>query len=129
MAEPRNFYYIIEAICADDPRYKPDAYEFVVQALHFTQKKLKKQGHVMGVELLEGIRDYAIDQFGPMARTVLNHWGICSTEDFGNIVFTMVERRVLSKTGEDSLGDFKDVYDFEHAFGNVLRDCCIQDTE
>ena len=129
MSEQKNFYHIVEELCSRDTRYKPDAYEFVVQALHFTQHKLKRQGHIAGAELLNGIRDFAIDQYGPMAKTVLKHWGIMKTEDFGNIVFSMVEHHILSKTAEDSADDFKGVYDFDHTFDHVLRDCCIQDPE
>jgi uncharacterized repeat protein (TIGR04138 family) len=129
MTEPKGFHQIVEEICARDHRYKADAYEFVIAGLHFTQKRLNRCGHVMGGELLNGIRDYAIDQYGPMAKTVLNHWGIRSTEDFGNIVFLMVENKILSKTDEDTATDFRSVYDFDEAFGNVLRDCVIQDQE
>lgn len=122
MKKQNNFYQVVEEICAKDSRYKADAYEFVLQALHFTQGKLKKEGHVTGRQLLEGIRDFAIEQYGPMAKTVPTHWGITKTQDFGNIVFNMIERNLLSKTESDTLGDFRDVYDFQAAFGNVLRD-------
>jgi uncharacterized repeat protein (TIGR04138 family) len=127
MQEQKSFYQIIEEICATDGRYKPDAYEFLMQALHFTQSKLKKAGHVTARELLEGIREFVIKQYGPMVKIVLNHWGITKTEDFGNIVFNMVDRKLLSKTDEDSVDDFKDVYDFEAVFGNVLRDSVIKE--
>lgn len=126
MSEKKNFYQAIDEICAKDSRYNPDAYEFVMQALHFTQGKLKREKHVTGRELLEGIREFVIEQYGPMAKTVLRHWGISKTEDFGNIVFNMVDKKLLSKTEEDSIADFKDVYDFEHVFGNILRDSAIK---
>ncbi len=129
MAKQKNFYQVIEEICARDNRYKPDAYEFVMQALHFTQHKFNKETHVTGRELLEGIREFVIEQYGPMAKTVLAHWGITRTLDFGNIVFNMVDKKLLSKTDEDSIEDFKDVYDFEVVFGNVLRDSVIKDRE
>ncbi len=127
MEEKKDFYQQVEEICAQDKRYKPDAFEFVMQALAFTQDKFKRQKHVTGKELLEGIRELAIQQFGPMAQTVFAHWGIAKTRDFGNIVFLMVENKVLSKTEQDSLEDFQDVYDFEEAFGNVLRDSVIKE--
>lgn len=125
MKEKKDFYQVIEEICANDSRYKPDSYELVMQALHFTQAKLKKQGHLSGQELSEGIRQFAIEQYGPMAKTVLNHWGINKTEDFGSIVFNMIEKKLLSKTENDSLDDFKDIYDFDAAFSNVLGDSII----
>ena len=127
MEKKRNFYQVIEEVYEEDGRYKPDAYEFVMQALHFTQNKLKKEAHVTGRELLEGIRDFAIEQYGPMAMTVLGHWGITKTADFGGIVFKMIDKKILSKTEKDSVDDFNNVYDFNAAFGHVLRDCVIQE--
>jgi len=122
VADKENLYQIIVDICLRDSRYKPDAYEFIIQALHFTQVRLKRGGHVTGFELCQGLRDYAIEQYGPMAKTVLNHWGISKTDDFGNIVFNMIDKKILSKTETDSLADFQDVYDFKVIFSNILRD-------
>ncbi|MBN1912783.1 MAG: hypothetical protein JW788_00125 [Candidatus Omnitrophica bacterium] len=125
MEEKKDFSRIIEEVFTRDSRYKPDSYEFLMQSLAFTQKKLKRQGHISGRELLEGIREFAIDQYGPMAKTVLSHWGISKTRDFGNMVFNLIEEKVLSRTEEDSLDDFNDIYDFDSAFGNVLRNITI----
>ena len=129
MEEKRDFYQTVEEICAKDGRYKPDSYEFLMQALHFSQDKLKRQGHITARELLEGIRELAIEQYGPMVKTVLKHWGIAKTGDFGNIVFNMAENKLLSKTETDSIDDFKDVYDFDVVFGNVLRDNIIKEIQ
>jgi uncharacterized repeat protein (TIGR04138 family) len=96
-----------------------------MQALSFTQKKMEKEGHVSGKELLEGIREFALQQYGPMTKTLLNHWGITKTADFGNIVFNMIENKLLSKTESDSIEDFKDVFDFEVAFKHILKDIVI----
>ena len=120
MADKNNFFAQVEEICAKDNRYSPDSYEFVMGALGFTQKKLKKTGHLSGKELLGGMRDYVIEQYGPMAKTVLNHWGIYTTQDIGNIVFNMVNKKLLSKTEEDSKNDFEAVYDFNVVFANIL---------
>lgn len=127
MDEQKSFYELVEEICRQDNRYKPDAYEFLMQALHHTQKKLNRNTHVSGKELLEGIRELAIEQYGVMAQTVLSHWGISSTEDFGAMVFSMVEKKILSKTETDSLDDFKAGYDFKEAFGNIFRTIVIKD--
>ena len=121
-----KFYDLVEEICSQDKRYKPDAYEFVLQGLGFTQTKLKVQTHVSGKELAGGLRDFAINQYGALARSVLSHWGINQTQDFGNIVFSMIEKKLLSKTVEDSLADFKTVYDFEEAFANVLENSMME---
>lgn len=109
-------------ICERDPRYKDDAYEFVLEALSYTQKRLRRSRHVTGKELLEGIKDLLIGKFGPLTLTVLQHWGIKTTEDFGYIVFNMVEKKILSKTEEDNIESFKDVYDFEAVFNKRYRD-------
>lgn len=111
-----NFYQRIEELAKRNPRYKAEAYEFLMQALHFTQKKLNRKGHVTGKELAEGVKEYALEKFGPMARTVFEHWGITKTDDFGELVFNMVENNLMSKTDKDSKEDFRGIYDFKEAF-------------
>ncbi|MCK4755553.1 hypothetical protein KAS56_01315, partial [candidate division WOR-3 bacterium] len=93
-----------------------EAYLFVLEALFCTRKKFKKEKHVSGQELLEGIKDLALNRYGSTAKMVFNHWGIKKTVDLGDIVFNMVNAKLLSKTEEDSLDDFKDVYNFEDVF-------------
>jgi uncharacterized repeat protein (TIGR04138 family) len=108
-----------------EARYHLNAYKFVYQALRFTQQNLKRgipegseseEAHISGVELLEGIRAFALEQFGLMTRTVFRFWGIRGTGDFGRIVFELIDRGEMSKTDRDQLSDFFDVYDFEDAF-------------
>jgi uncharacterized repeat protein (TIGR04138 family) len=116
-----SFEEALELIRARDNRYERDAYLFVREALDYTQKSIARGGrgrqrHVTGQELLAGIRDYALEQFGPMAATVLEQWGIRSCSDFGEIVFNMVEIGLLAKTPEDSRADFAEGYDFFEAF-------------
>ena len=79
-----------------------------------------KPRHITGQEFCDGIRRYAIDQYGPLARTVLEYWGIHETLDFGKIVFALVDIGLMRKTEEDSLDDFKGVYDFKTAFSTKL---------
>ena len=110
-----------------DPRYAYEAYQFVQEALEYTQKKLGRaprpekpedvepQHHVRGWELLDGIRDLALREFGLMARTVFRMWGIQRTDDFGEIVFNLVESNLMSKTDEDNRKDFQNVYDLDEA--------------
>lgn len=105
----------------EDSRYAADAYAFVGEALEFTTKKMNKPAagvgrHVTGGELLEGIRLFALQEYGPMAKTILNTWGIRECRDFGHIVFNMVNRKILRKTDEDSLDDFNHGFDFDAAF-------------
>jgi uncharacterized repeat protein (TIGR04138 family) len=98
------------------PRYQEAAYLFVLAALNHVLERLTEPRHISGRELAEGVRDLALERFGPMARTVLEHWGIERTEDVGAIVFALVECNVLIKQEEDSPADFADVYDFDEAF-------------
>jgi uncharacterized repeat protein (TIGR04138 family) len=116
-----NFEEAVEQIRAKDPRYQPDAYAFVREALDHTQKGIVKDGkgrirHVTGQELLKGIREYALAQYGPMALALLEEWGVHTCEDFGAIVFNMVEIGLLAKTDKDSQADFAGGYDFGEAF-------------
>jgi uncharacterized repeat protein (TIGR04138 family) len=116
-----SFDEAIEQIRIKDSRYQRDSYHFVREALDFTKKGVSKQSddpvwHVTGQELLGGIREFALVQFGPMAMTVLAEWGIRTTEDFGEIVFNMVDVGLLAKTEKDSRADFQNVYDFFDAF-------------
>ncbi len=111
----------LELMRQKDPRYAREAYFFVREALDYTQKTIGKDNrgvirHVSGQELLAGIRDYALSQFGPMAMMVLEEWGIRACEDFGEIVFNMVEFGVLAKTEKDSRADFAGGYEFHEAF-------------
>ncbi len=106
---------------AKDARYTRDAYLFVRDALDYTQKNIVKENrgqvrHVSGQELLGGIREFALAQFGPMTITVLEDWGIRSCGDFGVIVFNMVECSLLAKTEKDTREDFTGGYDFDEAF-------------
>ena len=117
----QEFYTIIDQICEIDPRYKLDAYEFVMEALAFTQRKYKRSKHVAGEELLEGIKNLLMQKFGPMALLVLNHWGVTRTEDFGNIVFNLVDNKVLSKDSEDNIDSFQNGYDFNEVFNRGYR--------
>lgn len=111
-----DFNKKVEEIIKKDSRYKFDAYVFVMEALWFTQNKLKRKGHVRGGELLGGIREFAIEQYGPMTKAVFKHWGVRTTEDFGEVVFNMVENGLMGRTEKDSRDDFKNVYDFQEAF-------------
>ncbi|OGX12356.1 MAG: hypothetical protein A2351_01655 [Omnitrophica bacterium RIFOXYB12_FULL_50_7] len=117
MDESGSFLEKIESLLAKDPSYKFEAYTFVLAALHDTVSGLEKPRHITGKELALGIRKYALDQFGPMAMTVLRHWGIRKTLDFGKIVFALIDVQLLSKQPEDKLEDFDQVYEFEESFG------------
>jgi len=116
MQSKEDLISVLTVICEHDKRYKLDAYSFILGALNFTMQRLKRKGHISGKELSEGIRDYASSEYGRMAKTVLEHWGIRITEDFGTIVFNMVDAGILGKTEEDSIEDFKDIFDFKAVF-------------
>jgi uncharacterized repeat protein (TIGR04138 family) len=116
-----NFDEALEQILARDPRFQRDAYHFVRESLDYTQKLISKENrgnvrHITGQELLDGIRQFALQQFGPMVVTVLEEWGVKSCRDFGDIVFNMVEHSLLAKTEKDTRDDFNNGYDFTDAF-------------
>lgn len=117
----KKFESIVDEIYERDCRYKEDAYIFVMEALAYTQKKFKRSKHVKGEELLKGMREYLLHKYGPMTMTVLEYWGIKNTEDFGNIVFNLVENHVLSKTEDDNIEAFRNGYNFEEAFDSGYR--------
>ncbi|MEW5894365.1 MAG: Minf_1886 family protein [Candidatus Omnitrophota bacterium] len=112
---------LIELICLEDPRYHEDAYDFILEALSFSQKKYRRAKHVTGKQMLEGVKELVMKRFGPMGRSVLKYWGINGTEDVGHIVFNLIKKKVLTKSEEDCLEDFKDVYDFERVFEHIYR--------
>jgi uncharacterized repeat protein (TIGR04138 family) len=82
-------------------------------------QSLDESRHVSGQELCLGLKDFAIRQYGLLAKSVLLHWHIKGTDDFGKIVFAMIDAGLMRKTDEDSLEDFVGVYDFEDVFGEL----------
>ena len=121
----QNFLEMVNLIVKEDDRYTREAYGFLKEALDFTMDKERKrkgqvvsktQRHVTGQELFEGVLEYAVDQFGPMAYTVLTSWGLERCQDCGEMVFNLIEYGVFSKNEDDSKEDFAAIYDFEEAF-------------
>ncbi len=98
------------------PRFHSDAYGFVLEALNTVIAGLGTRRHISGRELVDGARGLAMERFGPLARAVLEHWGIHSTDDLGEMVFALVDVGVLVKREEDCPEDFKDLFDFEEVF-------------
>lgn len=125
-----SFEEALDQLLTREKRYPKEAYQFVKDALDHTRKLLDREHketrvvkrqtieeqHVTGQQLLEGVRDLALESFGPMAMTVFEEWGIHSCRDFGEIVFIMVEHKVLRKTESDSRADFEKGYDFFETF-------------
>ena len=139
-----NTSHSLDELLRQDPRYKFDAYLFVFEALRYAQVVLGlgrpcdsepaaalepeegeeergPQRHVTGQELCEAIRRYALEQYGYMAKTVLNSWGIHCTGDFGEIVFSLIRIGKMRKTREDRREDFDDVYCFDNAFRSEFK--------
>jgi len=104
--------------------YPPAAFVFVQEGLRHTVDALREAEpdmpehgrHVSGAELCFGLRDYALQQFGLLARSVMRSWSVERTEDFGRIVFALVEAGCLRKTDEDHIEDFQGVFEFDEAF-------------
>lgn len=118
----KDFGEVVAVIVRNDRRYEAGAYELIRQSLDYTLAKCLKKSkkrvnmHVSGRELLNGLKDFVLEQYGPMAMALLEQYGIRSGRDVGNIVFNLVEYRVFGKTEEDSIDDFNDCYDFREAF-------------
>lgn len=128
-----DFLEKLESLVQNDGRFHKGAYLFVFDALEYTVKKMGKadlptaaERHISGRELLSGIGEYALDQYGPLTLSVLNHWGVQTTRNFGEIVFNLVEAGLMSKTENDSLEDFSDVYSFAEEFDWPKRRAAIK---
>ena len=116
-----GFQEAVEAVSREDERYNPEAYVVLRDSLEATLKRRKKarkdtSPHVGAVDLLDGFRIYALAEFGPMSRMVLDYWGIRTTEDVGQMVFNLVKAGIFGKTEDDTLESFRDIYDFQEAF-------------
>jgi uncharacterized repeat protein (TIGR04138 family) len=128
----------IAKLLKEDRRYKFEAYALVFESLNYAHKALgmgtarsaepaeeetegQAERHLTGQQLCEAIRQYAIDQYGLMAQTVLKNWGVTSTGDFGEIVFNLIRVGQMRKTKDDQRKDFDDVYAFNEAFGRDVR--------
>src|SRR5271166_2688599 len=121
----------LDELVRRDSRYAIEAYEFVFAALTHTQKMLgrttapeagkQEEHHVSGQQLLLGVRDLALREFGLMARTVFRLWGINRTDDFGEIVFNLVEANLMSKTPQDDRRDFHNLFDLDEALTRDYR--------
>ena len=133
----------IARLLEEDRRYKFEAYAFIFEALHYAQNVLEMgaesptepnaeqaeesetpagpERHVTGRELCDAIRRYAIEQYGYMAKTVLNSWGLNGTGDFGEIVFNLIRIGQMRKTPSDTRVDFDDIYNFDVAFQQQFK--------
>jgi len=124
-----NLGHKLREIVQQDSRYQVEAYEFMFRALDFTMEELNRRDlpdeesrHISARELLNGIQRYSIQQFGYLARSVFNHWGVNTTDDFGEIVFNLVKNDLLKKRPEDSREEFSGVYDFKEALDGTALD-------
>lgn len=116
-----QFEQAVEAILKRDKRYEPLAYLFLKDALDFTLKRATEANggeprHVSGAELCEGFRDLALQEFGPMASTLMIEWGLRESRDIGEMVFHLIEEQMFGKQESDTIGDFAGVFDFDSAF-------------
>jgi len=117
----KSFSEVVEQIIEKNPRYAKEAYIFLKEALEFTIKQ-KRRGksetgsHVDAAELLDGFRQLALKEFGPMVMTVLEYWGIAASDDVGRMVFNLIDAEVFGKTETDSVEDFRGTLNFRTAF-------------
>jgi uncharacterized repeat protein (TIGR04138 family) len=118
----------LEEVVTEIGLYPIEAYDFVQRGLKYTVDKIHANlddpaasRHVSGPQLCEGLREFALLEWGMLARTVLQRWNIRRTLDFGRIVFALVDNGWMSKTDEDDVEDFRDVFDFTDAFDAQYR--------
>ena len=116
MSQLRTAGELFARIRERESRYDERAYLFVLASIEYAQRRLPARRHVSGRELSLACREYALEQYGLLARTVLEYWGIKGTEDFGRIVFTLVEIGLLVTQPGDREEDFHEVYRFDRAF-------------
>jgi len=115
MGEFLNLEAVLDTVVDKDPRYQRAAYLFVQRALHYYRERYGghgEAGHLKGEELLRGVRELALAEFGPMSRNVLNHWGVHRGEDVGEIVYNLIAAGLMTKTDEDQKEDFGGIMDF-----------------
>ncbi len=117
----KPFSEVVDQIVENDPRYEREAYFFLKEALEFTLKELKRDqadpnSHVTAAQLMDGFRQLSLQEFGPMAMTVLEYWRVTSPEDVGNMVYAFIDNGVFGKTDSDALEDFRQTLDFYAAF-------------
>lgn len=126
MSQEQQVQLDVDRLLAAAGPYPIEAFHFVREGLSYTSQKVHEEPepedlpetdrHITGQQLCMGLRDYAIDCYGLLAPTVLSHWRISRTDDFGRIVFAMIQEGLMSKTDRDTLEDFRAVYDFAEAF-------------
>ena len=123
MTQPQQQEVDWQRILASGP-YPIEAYAFVREGLGYAVQQVHNEPealveddrHISGQELCIGLRDVAIEKYGLLAPVVLEHWHVCRTNDFGRIVYAMIDAGLMTKTPRDSLDDFRAVYDFGEAF-------------
>lgn len=106
----------MDRIRVRENRFHEHAYLFVLSALEFCQQRRSERRHISGSELAHACRELALERYGVMAKLVLEHWGLRSTADIGDVVFTLVDLQLLISQPSDSRDDFLDLFDFETAF-------------
>ena len=114
---------IMDRIRLRERRFDERAYLFVLAALEYHQARLTERRHISGRELAEACRDLAIERYGVLARIVLEHWGIRSSADIGDVVFTLVDLELLMSQPTDSREEFADVFDFDRVFDSEYPWC------
>lgn len=138
-----EFPHPIYQVLRNDPRYKIEAYQFVREALSYAQEVMglgvaesvpggdaqQPERHLTGQQLCEASRQYALDQYGLLAKTVLESWGIKTTDDFGEIVYNLIEVDLMKKSDHDRREDFDGVFDFEAGLKGSFEFTAVDEIE
>ena len=123
---PDQIRKVVNDIVLKDRRFKEDAYYFLNEAVifsaeYFSKPEFGNDRHLSGPELLDGIKEFTLSEFGPMSMTVLKRWGLKTTLDIGHVIFNLIDAKILSASPEDRLGDFDGVFDFTEAFSKPFE--------
>ena len=136
MSNRHSFDEKIQMLCEKDPRFSRETYEFCYEVLDFTMKSVAAREpppnknfvtrHVSARELLDGLHDYALQEFGPMSRFTLKRMGLTCCDDLGEVVFNLIHAKLLSKQPRDKREDFNAGYDFETVFSKPFRPASLR---
>ena len=111
----------IEELAHRDPRYAPEAYQFVFDALDYASRRASRaqagavadEEHISVPDFIRGARELALRDFGMMAPAVFRAWGVRRSDDLGEIVFNLIGAGLMDPAAADDRGAFHDACDLE----------------
>jgi len=117
----------IADLARTDRRYPADAYMLVFDGLEHALANMGTRRHVTPRELVLGVRDAAVDNWGLLARSVLETWGMRDTGAIGDLVFNLIRRGLLEAGEEDTRDQFDDAFSFEEGLDGHFKQSIERD--